>query len=80
MSNANSKSKTYPQTQEAKLYKMISGFLELLTWTPILITFLVAKSPIAKEAREPGIWCVYHRHGPKRFITAFFVFCNSKSD
>ena len=58
MSNANSKSKTYPQTQDAKLYKMISGFLELLTWTPILIPFLVMKSPTAKEAREPDIRCV----------------------
>lgn len=59
MSSANSESKKNLRTQEAEMYKMISESLELFPLTPVLIPFLVVKAPIAKEDREPDVWCAF---------------------
>lgn len=47
-----------PTNSGSKVIQSDEWILEWLTWTPVLIPFLVAKSPIAKEARKPDVGCV----------------------
>lgn len=50
----------------------MSGTLQLLTLTSILILFLVMKAPITEEERDPDLEVLYHRHLARHFITDFF--------
>lgn len=50
----------------------MSGALQLLTLTSILILFLVMKAPITEEERDPDLEVLYHRHLARHFITDFF--------